>query len=420
MLSFLVHPLLTQLLHQQTSYCTNQLFRTTPIGFCLKQNFITNKQSSQVITNLRNDSYTFFFSIYTEKTQGVNFNLQFDLQQKPSFALIGEIEVINISDSAMNVSVQNELAYGALICIQCSGEITKSSLAFVGSAQYISGIFLLINKQLLTTNSLVQFRLKGQYLGGLICITKQTSELIIKLISSNIIGYDIQSYQSGNLISNMTLNEILPIYFSSVYICTNIKNDIGKGNVIYSELPVKYCNICNAQYYVYGLCLDSLEFSMMNIKTVQNPVVNHPLKYKKQIPLSNLIQYSTTELNSTRVYTIFQKTIYPNQYPVNFSKIPGNPHRIQISKNFSKNFSKILDNSHRKSISRKFYRKIPQDAANPEVLRSAGRSGIAVGWNCLEIDFSSIIQESTLLFQLYIKCHKITYHIMNFKNKIHG
>ncbi|CAL6066981.1 Conserved_hypothetical protein [Hexamita inflata] len=265
MLPFLVQPLLTQLLHQQTSYCTNMLFRTTPIGFCLKQNFITNKQSSQVITNLKNDSDTFFFSIYTEKTQKVTFNLQFDLQQKPSFALIGEIYEIIISDSAMNVSVQNELAYGALICIYCSVDIAKSTLAFVGCAQYISGILLIINEQLLITNSLLQFRLKGQYLGGLICITRQTSELIIKLISSNIIGYDIESYQSGNLISNMTLNEFLPIYFSSVYICTNIKDDIGKGNenVIYLELPVKYCNICKTQYYVYGLCLDSLEFSTL-------------------------------------------------------------------------------------------------------------------------------------------------------------
>ncbi|CAL6017972.1 Hypothetical_protein [Hexamita inflata] len=43
--------------------------------------------------------------------------------------------------------------------------------------------------------------------------------------------------------------------------------------------------------------------TLMNILRMQNPVVNHPLKYKKQIPLSNLIQYSTTKLNSTRAFT---------------------------------------------------------------------------------------------------------------------
>ncbi|CAL6006071.1 Hypothetical_protein [Hexamita inflata] len=40
----------------------------------------------------------------------------------------------------------------------------------------------------------------------------------------------------------------------------------------------------------------------MKIQRMQNTVVNHPLKYKKQIPLSNLIQYSTTKLNSTRAF----------------------------------------------------------------------------------------------------------------------
>ncbi|CAL6006047.1 Hypothetical_protein [Hexamita inflata] len=40
----------------------------------------------------------------------------------------------------------------------------------------------------------------------------------------------------------------------------------------------------------------------MEIQRMQNTVVNHPLKYKKQIPLSNLIQYSTTKLNSTRAF----------------------------------------------------------------------------------------------------------------------
>ncbi|CAL6075804.1 Hypothetical_protein [Hexamita inflata] len=238
-----------------TNICTSQLLRNQLINFCIKEHYLQAKNHTGIISH--STVGALHHSIYTEITNNVQLNLTYFLTKLPSFALFGLTFSIQITNSNISVKLRQQVFHGALICLICNTNASASDFTFVASGYNISSFILSSNQILNINQSLLQSRLQGITVGGLLVISNQ---LLLSLNSCNISGYQLNKIISGSVIAY--IQNTITMQITDVNICSNIdKFYQGESLIQISGFFVELCDICRLAFYTYGLCADSLELS---------------------------------------------------------------------------------------------------------------------------------------------------------------
>ncbi|CAL5987944.1 Hypothetical_protein [Hexamita inflata] len=253
---------------KQVTICINQIsFNNNVhqmISFCSKQSYLKQQQLTGLIISSKPNLV--FNSLYTETVQNVVLNFNYKMMDLYSFALFGVTTEILIQNSILSVRISQQLAQSALVCFSCDLHVMSSEFAFVAFGQNISGLVLNQFKNIMINESLIQFRLSGVNVGGLLLQSKQS---LIQMADVNISGYATASTVSGLLIAFVT--DIIQIIVSNSKICSNIDKYAGlnSGNLQLIGSFSIFCDICRNKTYAYGLCSTYLE----NVELIDNKFV---------------------------------------------------------------------------------------------------------------------------------------------------
>ncbi|CAL6041508.1 Conserved_hypothetical protein [Hexamita inflata] len=237
------------------SVCNQKmLINKQTITYCEKHADLSSvSANTQIISALESPMY---YNVYTAKTQDVKLNLTIQHSDLPSFALFGLSSQISVKNSQLAVKLPQHLAQGALICIDCDFDSTSSVFTFQAHGLNVSGLILRGQNQLQIEASLIQFRLGGNDVGGLIFESKTTS---LSLSSCNISGYIFNSQTNGSLINSVF--DVIQISTQNVQICVNVEDKVGVGaNLAQITGDItNNCEICGENFIAYGICLDTLD-----------------------------------------------------------------------------------------------------------------------------------------------------------------
>ncbi|CAL6017236.1 Hypothetical_protein [Hexamita inflata] len=176
----------------------------------------------------------------------------------PSFALFGLTQNIQIINSNLTVKVPQQLSQCALICFSCDVNASSSEFAFISQGFNTAGLAYSPNSYLLLNSSLIQFRLNGYNIGGLVL---RSSQLTFSFYFCNISGYAVQQNISGSLIA-FALDQT-NIFVDNCRICVNIVDYIGNGrnNVDITGILSNTCDLCGDLYQMYGICQEDIDYT---------------------------------------------------------------------------------------------------------------------------------------------------------------
>ncbi|CAL5985422.1 Hypothetical_protein [Hexamita inflata] len=236
--------------------CSNQLMRNgQSFQYCLKEYSL----SSRVHTSSINfsPSTAVHYTLYTTATQNFELDLTYSMQNLPSFALFGLTSVISIQNSNISVKIPQQLSYGSLLCLSCDVNANASDFSFIASGQNISGAVFSPKNIFELNQSLIQFRLGAENLGGLIL---NASNVTVSLSECNISGFASQLTVSGSVICYTYEMELV---VDNVRVCSNIQYNIAQGIHYQTGDFVDSCMICRQGRYTYGFCQQSLEFGQI-------------------------------------------------------------------------------------------------------------------------------------------------------------
>ncbi|CAL6037564.1 Hypothetical_protein [Hexamita inflata] len=254
----LQHKQLLNGIEYPTQVCNSKLNDKIIVQYCFKAVTLASQvQSSRIIQYQQQQVY---HSLYTEKTQDLKLDLIYSMDNLPSFALFGLTTNVQISYSTLSILVPQLLLKGSLVCFVCDFNTSTSEFMFVAHAQNLSGIVFCLNKLFDIKLSLIQFRLEGVHVGGLIF---DSSKITISLQNCNISEYISHQSTSGSLIAY--INEIIVINSDNVKICVNFDNYVGVGidKLSITHELIYSCDVCRDSYYTYGLCLRALNFTII-------------------------------------------------------------------------------------------------------------------------------------------------------------
>ncbi|CAL5977279.1 Conserved_hypothetical protein [Hexamita inflata] len=177
------------------------------------------------------------------------------------FGLNGNMQ--QIKSSLVNVSIQYDVMYGALICMQCQLTLSDSTTVFIASGSELSALVLKSVDSMQIQNSFIQFRISAISASGIITVLEQQQS--INILQSVITGYSAN--QTGcYLIGQITAPvRIVSVNFN---LCTNI-NDITHPNMLHqveiNQVILRNCQrVCITQFLVYGLCIDKLSYGVID------------------------------------------------------------------------------------------------------------------------------------------------------------
>ncbi|CAL5983763.1 Hypothetical_protein [Hexamita inflata] len=246
-----------------TQVCTNQVQHDVPISFCIKalqlsskvQNFNISMQSGTVL----------FHSLYTNIANDLVLDLSVTTNDLPSFALFGITKLIWIQNSHIQVKMSDSVAKAALICFNCDINATASDLLFVASGFNASGVVEIVFDYLRMEKCLIQYRLDGGILGGLVMFAQKMQ---LSLSSCNISGYFMSGNIKGAIIS--VALELVQVQTLQTLLCVNIPDNTGQGaNLVTFNIQItQNCDLCQNNFYVYGLCESQLKFGQIVAKTI--------------------------------------------------------------------------------------------------------------------------------------------------------
>ncbi|CAL6006486.1 filamentous_hemagglutinin N-terminal domain-containing protein [Hexamita inflata] len=235
--------------------CSSSLFRTYNIGFCSKESSLSSKVQSANITY--SPAQVVNLALYTERVQDYQLNLNYSMQNLPSFALFGLTNNIQIESSSVSAKVPQQLAQGSLVCLACDLNVSSSDFAFVASGQNVSGLVLAPASRLDINKSLIQLRLGGQNVGGLVL---NGSKISVSLADCNISCYVGQGSSVSGSVAAFVSQVLLVV--SAVRVCSNAPK-FGQGVASQTGEMTETCDLCRDATYSYGLCLKDLEFGVV-------------------------------------------------------------------------------------------------------------------------------------------------------------
>ncbi|CAL5985162.1 filamentous_hemagglutinin N-terminal domain-containing protein [Hexamita inflata] len=242
--------------------CSKQLLSNEQqLLYCQKEQLVSSRALTSNIIPF--PEINVHLSLYTRKTQDLILNLTYSMQNLPSFALFGLTSVVQLYNSNISVKIIQDLYQSSLLCFTCEVNVSTSDFVFITSGQSVSGLVLSPQTALKLFNSLVQFRLNGVYVGGLILNAHQIN---ISLSQCNISGYvdqqNISRSAYGSIICFVSHGTILGV--DNFRVCTNIKDYFGQGSLslrLTGDID-DACVVCRKGKPAYGLCQENLKFGI--------------------------------------------------------------------------------------------------------------------------------------------------------------
>ncbi|CAL6087952.1 Hypothetical_protein [Hexamita inflata] len=179
------------------------------------------------------------------------------MKDLPSFALFGLTSNIQIETSNLFIEIPQQLSNGSLLCFVCDVNTSTSDFIFVSSGYNISGFVLSPYTYLVIKESLIQLRLIGKNVGGLVFNSSAVAFSLTNFNISESINGDI----SGSIICSVHRSSTVQII--RVLICTNQSNLVGSGFDILqlSGVFIESCTICRNSFHAFGLCVHSMNFT---------------------------------------------------------------------------------------------------------------------------------------------------------------
>ncbi|CAL5981327.1 IPT/TIG_domain-containing protein [Hexamita inflata] len=163
-------------------------------------------------------------------------------------------------DSLINVSLNFQVFNGALICIKCDVKIFNCTLVFIATGNQVSGILIYANTQICIQQTFIQYRISSQQSSGIVN-SVNTSDVNISIIDCKLIGFNfISSEYSGYIAAQILQNTTISI--TQLYVCAENISAFGNKSIItaYNGTIDHKCDLCDANYYVYGICSDALKY----------------------------------------------------------------------------------------------------------------------------------------------------------------
>ncbi|CAL5985089.1 Hypothetical_protein [Hexamita inflata] len=252
----LLHVCLQQLIqYNQIQNCNQKLQSKQQINYCNKAiSLVSTTHQSQVISS--QEQYV-YHNLYTQRAQDLKINYLYQIMNLTNFYLFGLTNGIQLQNSNISVNIPQQLSSGALICFVCDVTINASDFTFVASGQNVSGVTSSPLTVVKMNQSLVQFRLNGVNVGGLIL---NASKIAVQISQCNISGYVGEQMISGSIICFVL--EQVSLEVDSVRTCANVKN-LGQGTLTQTGSITVTCIVCREGTPAYGLCQKSLEFGIV-------------------------------------------------------------------------------------------------------------------------------------------------------------
>ncbi|CAL6101728.1 Hypothetical_protein [Hexamita inflata] len=163
------------------------------VGYCLKESYLSSLVQSGSIAHSHGKHV--HYTLFTTKVQDLQMNITYQMADLPSFALFGLTQSIQLQNSNFSVFIPQQLAQGAIVCLQCDVNVSTSDFLFSASGQNISGLVLIPFKILILNNLFTQFRLNGINVGGVLL---NGSGIDYSLDECNISGYIVSQKVSGS------------------------------------------------------------------------------------------------------------------------------------------------------------------------------------------------------------------------------
>ncbi|CAL6084108.1 Hypothetical_protein [Hexamita inflata] len=240
---------------QHTQVCSKQLILDdNKYSYCQKAHNINGLITNDIVLSKKVDS----IYIYSDAVQQSIINVQ--MLDLDTFAVFGfNIQTKNIFDSVINVTINFSTVTSALICIQCDVQIESSVLVFIANGSCLSGILSYSQNRLIIQKSAIQFRFSTIQAAGIVIRAEPS---IFTLSDTNISGFNYKQSEISGLIASennahLTLNNIL--------ICTQMSvfGSLSK-NIVITGIILNCITVCQSKFYVYGICLQQLEFGTLN------------------------------------------------------------------------------------------------------------------------------------------------------------
>ncbi|CAL6103408.1 Conserved_hypothetical protein [Hexamita inflata] len=243
----------------QAVICNNQVYVKSnhqEVGYCFKYPYMNQLQQSGYVISSK--PKLVFNSLNTEIVKNVALNYDYQIMELYSFALFGSTTNIGIKiqNSILSVRIPQQLAQSALVCFSCDLYVLSSEFAFAAFGQNVSGMVLNSYNNMTMNDSLIQYRLSGVNVGGLLL---QSQQSLIQISDVNISGYVSGSTVSGSLIAFVP--DVIQVRVGNSKICSNINKYAGL-NLDNLQLIGSFsiiCDICKSKTYAYGLCYTYLE-----------------------------------------------------------------------------------------------------------------------------------------------------------------
>ncbi|CAL6025205.1 Hypothetical_protein [Hexamita inflata] len=233
--------------------CNNQILRNGQLyQYCQKEYSLASRIQSASIT--QSPASAVHLSLYTTTTQNLILNLTYSMQNLPSFSLFGLTNAISLQNSVISVNIPQDLSQGSLLCFACDVTVNASDFTFVASGQNVSGAVMTPLTTFQLNQSLIQFRLNGVNVGGLVL---NASKIAVTISICNISGHVGQQSVSGSIVCFVF--EQVSLGVDDVRICANVQN-IGQGSLSQTGTVTITCIVCREGSPAYGLCQKSLEF----------------------------------------------------------------------------------------------------------------------------------------------------------------
>ncbi|CAL6043465.1 Hypothetical_protein [Hexamita inflata] len=236
------------------------------ISYCQKQSTLNNLQLSKLfLIQTSQISHVFF---YVDQVQSSKISMLLEVPHYSSFSLFGWINRINISQSTFNVTIIDETSQAAPVCIKCDIDISYSNLTFISSGQNVSGLIIQPIQIITIRYCFLQLRLDADLASGIVLVVSEEIKTF-SIVNFNITSHFLNPSSESGLIVSTVLVETF-VVMSQFQYCSKYSQLVGN---IYSSLfdtsaySIYNCDsICNRLFFVYGLCLDSLQFSQIGGK----------------------------------------------------------------------------------------------------------------------------------------------------------
>ncbi|CAL5990990.1 Hypothetical_protein [Hexamita inflata] len=238
----------------KTACNNNILINSNSYSYCQKLKQLNNQFIENSFYLGQKSGHMFIFAEQTQKSQ---INISVSNIEVSNFALFGlNLNNQSVQSSLVNVTLNFQVLYGALLCLTCDVTVFNSSLIFIASGQQVSSVLHASQQSIDIQQSFIQFRFTSAQSAG-ICNIINTSLQLFQLLSCKMSGFNLQQSTNNNYISSIIL------YSTAITLDLTlcVQNTATSNANLSSNSFILSCDIC--QDVVYGICSIPINFSQI-------------------------------------------------------------------------------------------------------------------------------------------------------------